>query len=528
MRHGGSRRLQLLAQRAWEQIAGHDRAWRRRRAVNVSAAMAGKCRCCVQPASGPGRRSNPFGPNQRDTRRAAADANRYSRGRVATKRNTRNPWPTHRGVCPPSSARARSASSILRDVDPHRARFLAGPAQAARLRKIGPRPEAERARRVHRADRPRIDAAVRVAADLLVDRAGVQARSAADAVEDLLELGAEHVRAAVVHEHDVHLGRAVRIVGAPRTGDDVGVDREGLAGATAGEDPQRHRQVGGSRHDPLDAHQGHVQARHRRRQPAVALVLDEAQAAALGDGEVHAADAHVGGEELGAQHASGEGRHLRDVGDVGVTGSQLATERLGDLFLRLVDDRRDDVRRHVLVELDDVLAEVGLHHPHVRGLERVVQLDLLGHHRLALDDAPDAVAACDVDHECAWPSSASAGEVDVHTGCRGAFDELIEVAIEVRDRVGPDLPRMVAGRLAIGDERRWPACARPPSASSRDRGPSAAAGRRSPAGPACRTAMAPRGSCRAAREDVGDVPHAHRPAPADPGRPACASRSSRR
>ena len=38
-----------------------------------------------------------------------------------------------------------------------------------------------------------------------------------------------------------------------------------------------------------------------RRQPAVALVGHDAEAAGLGDAEVHAADAHVGAKELGPQ-----------------------------------------------------------------------------------------------------------------------------------------------------------------------------------------------------------------------------------
>ena len=55
------------------------------------------------------------------------------------------------------------------------------------------------------ADRARVGRAVGVAAGLPVDRADVQARAAADAVERLLELGAEQLRAAVVKQDQVHL-----------------------------------------------------------------------------------------------------------------------------------------------------------------------------------------------------------------------------------------------------------------------------------------------------------------------------------
>ena len=70
-------------------------------------------------------------------------------------------------------------------------------------------------RREHRADRAAVDPAVGVAADLAVDGAHVEAGAAADAVEDLLQLGAEHVAAAVVEDHDVQL---VGPVGLARAG----------------------------------------------------------------------------------------------------------------------------------------------------------------------------------------------------------------------------------------------------------------------------------------------------------------------
>ena len=57
-------------------------------------------------------------------------------------------------------------------------------------------------------------------------------------------------------------------------------------------------------------------------------------------------------------------------------------EQLRDVVPALVDDRRDDVRRMVLVDLDDELAEVRLDDVDAGSLERSVELDLLAHHRL--------------------------------------------------------------------------------------------------------------------------------------------------
>ena len=60
-------------------------------------------------------------------------------------------------------------------------------------------------RREDRPDRPGVHPAVGVPADLAVDRTHVEARAAADAFEDLVQLAAEHVGAAVVEDDDVEL-----------------------------------------------------------------------------------------------------------------------------------------------------------------------------------------------------------------------------------------------------------------------------------------------------------------------------------
>src|SRR5207302_1697680 len=66
-------------------------------------------------------------------------------------------------------------------------------------------------RRQDTADRPRVDAAVGVAADAPVDRAGVQARPAADALQALAERRLQDARPAVVEQDEVELLRAVAL-----------------------------------------------------------------------------------------------------------------------------------------------------------------------------------------------------------------------------------------------------------------------------------------------------------------------------
>src|SRR5690606_14757469 len=121
----------------------------------------------------------------------------------------------------------------LGDVDLDRADLVAGAAQGRGVRKrlVDLARGAAQLRVEHRTDRPRVDRAVGVAAGALVDRADVEAGRAADAPQRLApDAVAEDVRATVVEQDDVHLLRAVPVVGArPRRG--VGVHP--LTGARA-------------------------------------------------------------------------------------------------------------------------------------------------------------------------------------------------------------------------------------------------------------------------------------------------------
>ena len=64
-----------------------------------------------------------------------------------------------------------------------------------------------------------------------------------------------------------------------------------------------------------------------------------------------------------------------------------------DLILGQMHGRRDDVRGHLVAELDDIFAEIGLDRRNARRFERVVEADFLADHRLALGDAFGAMAA---------------------------------------------------------------------------------------------------------------------------------------
>src|SRR5207302_8926447 len=100
--------------------------------------------------------------------------------------------------------------------------------------------------------------------------------------------------------------------------------------------------------------------------------------------------------------------------------------------------RRDDVRRVLARELEDVFAEVGLDHPQAVALERLVEPDLLARHRLRLGDEPCLAAAADLpDRIGCLPRGR--GEMDVAAAGLDRVREILEVAVELRDRLLPDL-----------------------------------------------------------------------------------------
>ena len=175
------------------------------------------------------------------------------------------------------------------DVDLHRAGVVARAAQRRCVRQRGVVLHAGEQRRQHRADRARVDRAVRVAAGALVDRAHVQARRAPDAVQRLpAGLVGERGRPPVVQQHQVELLRAVAR-GHP--GPHGGVRVHPLGRRRPGQQLQEHAEVPPGRDHLLDAHDRDQGLRQGQAHPAVALGLHHGQRAGLGDGEVDAADA---------------------------------------------------------------------------------------------------------------------------------------------------------------------------------------------------------------------------------------------
>ena len=74
-----------------------------------------------------------------------------------------------------------------------------------------------------------------------------------------------------------------------------------------------------------------------------------------------------------------------------------------DVVARDMDRRRDDVRGRLVAKLDDVFAEIGLDRLDAGGLERLVEADLLGDHRLAFGDALGAARLAEVEEDAGAP-----------------------------------------------------------------------------------------------------------------------------
>ncbi len=283
---------------------------------------------------------------------------------------------------------------------------------------------------------PGVGRAVGVAAGLAVDRADVQAGAAADAVEGLLELRAQEVRAAVVQQDQVKLLSPVELALSARAGHEVGVDRELLARPAPRQEASKHGEVLEARDELLYPHHHHVDRRDARHEPPVPLVRDRNDRTGFGDAEVRPRDANIRREELLAQASAGEARE-----DLRVRRQILPRdlrEDLRDPLLVHVQDGPDDVRRRVAGELGDPLSEVRLHDLEVQIgvalLQAAVELYLLGRHALRLGDdlrpaSPGEIT--DVPDDVL----AVGGEVDVPSALLDGPGHLFQIPVEVRHRL---------------------------------------------------------------------------------------------
>src|SRR5918998_4979360 len=337
-----------------------------------------------------------------------------------------------------------------------------GPAEARSVGQVFRLILALKQGRYHGPYRAGVGGSVGVAAGLPVDRAHVQAGAAADAIQRLLELRAQQFGTAVVHEDEVQLLRAVELARLPGPRDEVGVDRELLSRAAAGQEPDEDRKVLEAGNKLLYPHHDDVHRGNAGDEPGVSLVGNRGHGARLGHPEVGARDADIGGQELLAQAPAGKRPQGLDV------GRQLLARGPGEdlryAFAVHVQDGAHDVRGRVARELRDPLPKVRLHDLQVEVgvvlFEALVELDLLGRHALGLGDDLRALSAGEVAYVADDVFSIRRKE-DVAAARLHGVGHLFQVAVEVGHRLLlyavsplPELRRLgqgVQNRVAPGD-----------------------------------------------------------------------------
>ena len=126
----------------------------------------------------------------------------------------------------------------------------------------------------------------------------------------------------------------------------------------------------------------------RRGQVAVALIGDDHRRAGLGDQEIGAGDADIGGKEFLAQHRARLGHEISARSSFRSRGRRSCVRRKSGSIVSLLRWMMGAMiwLGALAPELDDIFAEIGLDHLDAGGLQMRVEPDLLRHHRLALGD----------------------------------------------------------------------------------------------------------------------------------------------
>ncbi len=229
-------------------------------------------------------------------------------------------------------------------------------------------------------------AAEDVSSHRLVRSAHIQAGAAAHAVESFTQHGViPHGHPAVVEQDEVKAALTLheRRPRPPGTGDQRQIAAQQLARRGAWQQLQKRLQVGQRRDQFLDPGERHVNPRHLSAEPPIPLVFDNHDRSRLGDDEVGAGDAEIRGKKVLPKKATRELRQslrsVRNVLDVGASA-----KRRADVFDALVEDGREEVRRPIVIELDDVLPQIGLPDVHLPLLQSGVEMNFLRSHRLRL------------------------------------------------------------------------------------------------------------------------------------------------
>ena len=195
-------------------------------------------------------------------------------------------------------------------------------------------------------------------------------------------------------------------------------------------------------------------SRQDLRQVAIAFVGDDDRGTGFGDEKVRAGDPDVGGQEFGPQHLARFSQQLFGFGKAAL-GQEIAmrlAEFLLDVFCCQMDRGRDDVGGAFATQLNDVFAKVGLDRLDPSPFERVIEVDLLGDHRLALGDGARAHGLAEFDDDLARFLGVLR-VVDLAAARADLALVGLEIKVEVGERVILDRLGAVAQSLKFGQSR---------------------------------------------------------------------------
>ena len=127
------------------------------------------------------------------------------------------------------------------------------------------------------------------------------------------------------------------------------------------------------------------------------FVLDQKKRTGLRHEKIHPTDSHLRMGESITELVSGD---LREpFGVLGHRSTEGSSEECPDLMTAFVNRGHENVRRRLFRKLHDPLAEVRLHRNDAGVHQRIVESDLLGDHRLALDREFDSISSRDLQND---------------------------------------------------------------------------------------------------------------------------------
>src|SRR5262245_28877949 len=332
----------------------------------------------------------------------------------------------------------------------HRAHLFAAPAEGRGVGQLTRLVDADQRRRENRSHRTRIDPAIGVAADCLIDRAMIETGAAANAAQHRLPTRRSSDLATMVEQDHVIFLRPVGIIGPPRTGREGGVARHLLAGRRACQEPQQRRHILERRHQLVDRREHQMRLRQDLGEVAIALIGDDDRGAGFRHQEIRPGDAEIGANEFLPQH---QPRLVNELGrlveialarQVGMHPAEIGF----DLIAGQMHGGSDDVARMLAAQLDDVLPEIGLDRLDAGSRQRLIELDLLADHGLALGDAAGAEPSRDLDDDPLGLRPVG-GEMDMAAARPDLGLVALEIEIEMGERVVLDRPRLIAERLEL-------------------------------------------------------------------------------